>query len=182
VYGALGESNNEVKNDDRSRAGSVRAHAYSLGGYLTAVDSGTGLWADMVAQGSRHSLEATSADNRFHTRGWSWLGSLGSGLPLNIGTSLVLEPQVQYVYQSTSLDNGHDNGGYVNFGTGSAQHVRAGLRLGNQSDMVFGQGTSTLAGYESTMKLSAAELPVNWWVTPSVIRTFGSDGDLNMGT
>jgi antigen 43 len=111
VYGALGESNNEVKNDDRSRAGSVRDHAYSLGGYLTAVDSGTGLWADMVAQGSRHSLEATSADNRFHTRGWSWLGSLGSGLPLNIGTSLVLEPQVQYVYQSTSLDNGHDNGG-----------------------------------------------------------------------
>ena len=37
-------------------------------------------------------------------------------------------------------------------------------------------------GYESTMKHSAAELPVNWWVTPSVIRTFGSDGDLNMGT
>ncbi|EMB8466171.1 AIDA repeat-containing protein [Enterobacter hormaechei] len=182
VYGALGESNNEVKNDDRSRAGSVRDHAYSLGGYLTAVDRGTGLWADMVAQGSRHSLEATSADNRFDTRGWSWLGSLESGLPLNIGHSLVLEPQVQYVYQSTSLDNGHDNGGYVNFGIGSAQHVRAGLRLGNQSEMAFDQGTSTLAGYESTMKHSAAELPVNWWITPSVIRTFGNDGDLNMGT
>lgn len=32
------------------------------------------------------------------------------------------------------------------------------------------------------MKHRVSELPVNWWVRPSVIRTFSSDGDMSMGT
>jgi antigen 43 len=59
LYGAAGQSSVDVKNDDRSAAGSVRDTVYSLGGYLTAVQDASGLWADMVAQGSRHSLKAT---------------------------------------------------------------------------------------------------------------------------
>lgn len=182
VYGAAGQSSVEVKNDDRSRAGTARDDVYSLGGYLTAVHSASGLWADMVAQGSRHNLKATSDANSFDTRGWGWLGSLETGLPFNVSESLVLEPQVQYIWQGLSLDNGHDNGGYVNFGNGSAQHVRAGIRFGNQSEMAFGNGTSTQAGFGNSMKHSVSELPANWWVRPSVIRTFSSEGDLRMGT
>ncbi|AYH20405.1 autotransporter domain-containing protein [Pectobacterium parmentieri] len=182
LYGAAGQSLVDVKNDDRSAAGSVRDTVYSLGGYLTAVHETSGLWADVVAQGSRHSLKASSADNRFDTDGTGWLASLETGLPFNISQGLVLEPQLQYVWQGLSLDNGHDHGGYVNFGDGSAQHVRAGLRFGSSSEMDFGQGTSVVAGFADSIKRSASELPVNWWVRPSVIRTFSSDGDMSMGT
>ncbi|OUF57965.1 antigen 43, partial [Escherichia coli] len=31
-------------------------------------------------------------------------------------------------------------------------------------------------------KHSVSELPVNWWVQPSVIRTFSSRGDMRVGT
>lgn len=182
LYGAAGQSLVDVKNDDRSAAGSVRDTVYSLGGYLTAVHDTSGLWADVVAQGSRHSLKASSEDNCFDTRGTGWLASLETGLPFNISQGLVLEPQLQYVWQGLSLDNGHDNGGYVNFGDGSAQHVRVGLRFGSSSEMDFGKGTSTVAGFADSMKHSVSELPVNWWVRPSVIRTFSSDGDMSMGT
>lgn len=96
----------DVKNDDRSAAGSVRDTVYSLGGYLTAVHDTSGLWADVVAQGSRHSLKASSADNRFDTDGTGWLASLETGLPFNITQGLVLEPQLQYVWQRLALDEG----------------------------------------------------------------------------
>lgn len=182
LYGAAGQSLVDVKNDDRSAAGSVRDTVYSLGGYLTAVHDTSGLWADVVAQGSRHSLKASSDDNQFNTRGTGWLASLETGLPFSVSQGLVLEPQLQYVWQGLSLDNGHDSGGYVNFGDGSAQHVRAGLRFGSSSEMDFGKGTSTVAGFADSMKHSVRELPVNWWVRPSVIRTFSSEGDMSMGT
>lgn len=182
LYGAAGQSSVDVKIDDRSAAGSVRDTVYSLGGYLTAVNDTSGLWADVVAQGSRHSLKASSADNRFDTDGTGWLASLETGLPFNISQGLVLEPQLQYVWQGLSLDNGRDNGGYVNFGDGSAQHVRAGLRFGSSSEIDFGHGNSAVAGFADSMKRSAGEMPVNWWVRPSFIHTFSSDGDMSMGT
>lgn len=182
LYGAAGQSSVDVKNDDRSAAGRVRDTVYSLGGYLTAVHDTSGLWADVVAQGSRHSLKASSADNRFDTDGTGWLASLETGLPFRVSQGLVLEPQLQYVWQGLSLDNGHDNGGYVNFGDGSAQHVRSGIRFGSSSEMDFGQGTSAVTGFADSMKRSAGELPLNWWVRPSVIRTFSSDGEMSMGT
>ncbi|WP_336285956.1 Ag43/Cah family autotransporter adhesin [Citrobacter arsenatis] len=182
VYGAAGHSSVDVKDDDRARAGTVRDDVYSLGGYLTAVHANSGLWADVVAQGSRHNLNASSDADSFDTHGWGWLASLETGLPFNVTDGLILEPQLQYIWQGLSLNNGHDNGGYVNFGDGSAQHLRAGLRIGSQSEMTFGNGTSTQAASGDSMKHSVSELPVNWWVRPSVIRTFSSDGDLSMGT
>lgn len=182
VYGAAGHSSVDVKDDDRSRAGTVRDDVYSLGGYLTAVHANSGLWADVVAQGSRHNLKASSDADSFDTHGWGWLASLETGLPFSVTDGLILEPQLQYIWQGLSLNNGHDNGGYVNFGDGSAQHLRAGLRFGSQSELTFGNGTSTQAAFGDSMKHSVSELPVNWWVRPSVIRTFSSDGDLSMGT
>lgn len=46
VYGAAGHSSVDVKNDDGSRAGTVRDDAGSLGGYLNLVHTSSGLWAD----------------------------------------------------------------------------------------------------------------------------------------
>ncbi|ELU2855167.1 autotransporter adhesin Ag43 [Escherichia coli] len=182
VYGAAGHSSVDVKDDDGSRAGTVRDDAGSLGGYLNLVHSSSGLWADIVAQGTRHSMKASSDNNDFRARGRGWLGSLETGLPFSITDNLMLEPQLQYTWQGLSLDDGQDNAGYVKFGHGSAQHVRAGFRLGSHNDMNFGKGTSSRDTLRDSAKYSVSELPVNWWVQPSVIRTFSSRGDMSMGT
>ena len=182
VYGAAGHSSVDVKDDDGSRAGTVRDDAGSLGGYLNLAHTSSGLWADIVAQGTRHSMKASSDNNDFRARGWGWLGSLETGLPFSITDNLMLEPQLQYTWQGLSLDDGQDNAGYVKFGHGSAQHVRAGFRLGSHNDMTFGEGTSSRDTLRDSAKHSVSELPVNWWVQPSVIRTFSSRGDMSMGT
>ena len=182
VYGAAGHSSVDVKDDDGSRAGTVRDDAGSLGGYLNLTHTSSGLWADIVAQGTRHSMKASSDNNDFRARGWGWLGSLETGLPFSITDNLMLEPQLQYTWQGLSLDDGQDNAGYVKFGHGSAQHVRAGFRLGSHNDMNFGKGTSSRDTLRDSAKHSVRELPVNWWVQPSVIHTFSSRGDMSMGT
>ena len=182
VYGAAGHSSVDVKDDDGSRAGTVRDDAGSLGGYLNLVHTSSGLWADIVAQGTRHSMKASSDNNDFRARGWGWLGSLETGLPFSITDNLMLEPQLQYTWQGLSLDDGQDNAGYVKFGHGSAQHMRAGFRLGSHNDMSFGEGTSSRDTLRDSAKHRVRELPVNWWVQPSVIRTFSSRGDMSMGT
>ncbi|MDM4899090.1 calcium-binding autotransporter Cah [Escherichia coli] len=181
-YGAAGHSSVDVKDDDGSRAGTVRDDAGSLGGYLNLVHTSSGLWADIVAQGTRHSMKASSDNNDFRARGWGWLGSLETGLPFSITDNLMLEPQLQYTWQGLSLDDGQDNAGYVKFGHGSAQHMRAGFRLGSHNDMSFGEGTSSRDTLRDSAKHRVRELPVNWWVQPSVIRTFSSRGDMSMGT
>uniref|UniRef100_UPI0005A8C0BB calcium-binding autotransporter Cah n=1 Tax=Escherichia coli TaxID=562 RepID=UPI0005A8C0BB len=159
VYGAAGHSSVDVKDDDGSRAGTVRDDAGSLGGYMNLTHTSSGLWADIVAQGTRHSMKASSDNNDFRARGWGWLGSLETGLPFSITDNLMLEPQLQYTWQGLSLDDGQDNAGYVKFGHGSAQHVRAGFRLGSHNDMNFGKGTSSRDTLRDSAKHSVRELP-----------------------
>ncbi|WP_396018999.1 AIDA repeat-containing protein, partial [Escherichia coli] len=65
VHGAAGHSSVDVKDDDGSRAGTVRDDAGSLGGYLNLTHTSSGLWADIVAQGTRHSMKASSDNNDF---------------------------------------------------------------------------------------------------------------------
>ncbi|HCP3518277.1 TPA: calcium-binding autotransporter Cah, partial [Escherichia coli] len=158
VYGAAGHSSVDVKDDDGSRAGTVRDDAGSLGGYLNLVHTSSGLWADIVAQGTRHSMKASSDNNDFRARGWGWLGSLETGLPFSITDNLMLEPQLQYTWQGLSLDDGQDNAGYVKFGHGSAQHMRAGFRLGSHNDMSFGEGTSSRDTLRDSAKHRVREL------------------------
>ncbi|HAP0251079.1 TPA: autotransporter adhesin Ag43, partial [Escherichia coli] len=115
IYGAAGHSSVDVKDDDGSRAGTVRDDAGSLGGYLNLTHTSSGLWADIVALGTRHSMKASTDNNDFRARGWGWLGSLETGLPFSITDNLMLEPQLQYTWQGLSLDDGKDNAGYVKF-------------------------------------------------------------------
>ncbi len=88
----------------------------------------------------------------------------------------------EFFYNHRFYDRLTANAGYVKFGHGSAQHVRAGFRLGSHNDMTFGEGTSSRAPLRDSAKHSVRELPVNWWVQPSVIRTFSSRGDMRVGT
>ncbi|HAI3751250.1 AIDA repeat-containing protein [Escherichia coli] len=180
--GTLTLNNSTVTTDVIAQRGTVRDDAGSLGGYMNLTHTSSGLWADIVAQGTRHSMKASSGNNDFRARGRGWLGSLETGLPFSITDNLMLEPRLQYTWQGLSLDDGKDNAGYVKFGHGSAQHVRAGFRLGSHNDMTFGEGTSSRAPLRDSAKHSVRELPVNWWVQPSVIRTFSSRGDMRVGT
>ncbi|MDO1654581.1 autotransporter domain-containing protein, partial [Escherichia coli] len=95
---------------------------------------------------------------------------------------LRLEPQQQYTWQGLALDGGQDTAGYVKFGPGSTQQVRAGFRLGSHNGMTVGEGASARDALRDSTKHRVSELPVNWWVQPSVIRTFSSRGDMSMGT
>ncbi len=56
---------------------------------------------------------------------------------------------------------------------------------GNVVDRVI-EGAYEVVGVfdriEEKTKHGVSELPVNWWVQPSVIRTFSSRGDMSMGT
>ncbi|WP_158662420.1 autotransporter domain-containing protein, partial [Escherichia coli] len=105
IYGAAGHSSVDVKDDDGSRAGTVRDDAGSLGGYMNLTHTSSGLWADIVAQGTRHSMKASSGNNDFRARGRGWLGSLETGLPFSITDNLMLEPRLQYTWQGLSLDD-----------------------------------------------------------------------------
>ncbi|SQK77587.1 putative adhesin [Escherichia coli] len=58
-----------MKDDDASRAGTVRDDAGSLGGYLNLTHTSSGLWADIVALGTRHSMKASTDNNDFRARG-----------------------------------------------------------------------------------------------------------------
>lgn len=108
VHGAAGHSSVDVKDDDGSRA-ARSGMMPQPGGYLHLVHTSSGLWADIVAQGTRHSMKASSDNNDFRARGWGWLGSLETGLPFSITDNLMLEPQLQYTWQGLSLDDGQDN-------------------------------------------------------------------------
>lgn len=141
VYGAAGHSSVDVKDDDGSRAGTVRDDAGSLGGYLNLTHTSSGLWADIVAQGTRHSMKASSDNNDFRARGWGWLGSLETGLPFSITDNLMLEPQLQYTWQGLSLDDGQDNAGYDNFPEISEANIWSTFeQLHQNKDDVFERG------------------------------------------
>ncbi len=57
---AFGHSSVDVKDDDGSRAGTVRDDAGSLGGYLNLTHTSSGLWADVVALGTRHGIQSVN--------------------------------------------------------------------------------------------------------------------------
>ncbi|WP_241332819.1 autotransporter domain-containing protein, partial [Escherichia coli] len=94
----------------------------------------------------------SSDNNDFRARGWGWLGSLETGLPFSITDNLMLEPQLQYTWQGLSLDDGQDNAGYVKFGHGSAQHVRAGGSNMTFSPSRNGTSLDLQAGLEARIR------------------------------
>ncbi len=164
IYGAAGLSAIDVQRSEKSKAGTVRDDAYSAGLYVNGVHE-SGWWVDVVAQGTRHNFDTNPRDgDGMKTHGWGYVGSFETGLPFDIGSGLVLEPQVQYQYRGVNLKDGNDDAADVQFGDGHSQQVRAGLRFGNNA----------------TLKESGNPPPVSWWVRPSFIQTFDSKGDVNV--
>lgn len=165
VYLAAGTSNVNVQRDSGAKAGSVRDDVYSLGGYLTAIHQ-SGWWVDTVVQGSRHNMESNPLDSaKTKSDGWGYIGSIETGMPFSVGGDIVLEPQLQYQYRMLNLDNINDGFADVDFGNSRSQQVRAGVKIGNAS---------------TKQVRTEKSVPLNWWVRPAVVQTFGTKGTLDV--
>lgn len=165
VYAATGLSAIDVQRDSGGKAGTVRDTVYTLGGYITGVHQ-SGWWVDTVLQGSRHNMESQPVDSsNFTSRGWGYIASIETGMPFSLTESLYLEPQVQYQYRSLNLKDGNDNAADINFDNSSTQQVRAGLKLGNN---------------HRAMQKTDKHVPVSWWMRPSVVQNFATDGSVTV--
>ncbi|ENB5568399.1 autotransporter domain-containing protein, partial [Escherichia coli] len=134
IYGAAGHSSVDVKDDDGSRAGTVRDDAGSLGGYLNLVHTSSGLWADIVAQGTRHSMKASSDNNDFRARGDMSMGTAAAGSNMTFSPSR----------NGTSLD----------LQAGLEARVRENITLGVQAGYAHSVSGSSAEGYNGQATLN----------------------------
>lgn len=164
IYAASGLSHSTVTRQNNSKAGEIRDTAYTGGLYLTAIHE-QGWWTDLVIQGTRHNVKSDPVNSHDLTsHGPGYLASLESGLPLALGDKFVLEPQIQYIYRTAELNDASDGVSEVKFGQGKSQQARAGLRFSNHRSMLK----------------ETREVPVTWWIRPSVTQTFGTDTTLKV--
>lgn len=164
IYAASGLSHSTVTRQNNSKAGEIRDTAYTGGLYLTAIHE-QGWWTDLVIQGTRHNVKSDPVNSHnLASHGPGYLASLESGLPLALGDKFVLEPQIQYIYRTAELNDASDGVSEVKFGQGKSQQARAGLRFSNHRSMLK----------------ETREVPVTWWIRPSVTQTFGTDTTLKV--
>jgi outer membrane autotransporter protein len=136
LYGALGNTNVNVEglvaNAQAtgyilSHTGSLNLKAYSGGAYWTHVGPG-GWYVDTVVQGTSYDGSAGTQFAKLDTVGWGFLASLEGGYPFALGSSFVLEPQVQIAWQKVSFGQRNDGLGQVALGDTSGETGRLGLR------------------------------------------------------
>ncbi|MEF5433748.1 AIDA repeat-containing protein, partial [Escherichia coli] len=170
--------------------GGIANNTTVTGGGLQRVNAGGSVSDTVISAGGGQSLQGQAVNTTLNGgKQWVHEGGIATGTVINekgwqavksgaVATDTVVNTGAE---GGPDAENG-DNAGYVKFGHGSAQHVRAGFRLGSHNDMSFGEGTSSRDTLRDSTKHGVSELPVNWWVQPSVIRTFSSRGDMSMGT
>jgi outer membrane autotransporter protein len=110
--------------------GSLTLHAASAGVYWTHYGPG-GWYLDGVMQATTYTGNATTQYARLDTGGVGFMGSLEFGYPFSLpqlGSSFVLEPQTQAVWQETRFGPRNDGEGEVNLGNDVSTSGRLGLR------------------------------------------------------
>jgi outer membrane autotransporter protein len=138
VYFAYGNSNLDVDGLVTNAAataytlghtGRLSLEAYSGGAYWTHYGP-TGWYLDAVFQGTAYQGDATTASARLPTNGNGFLTSLEAGypVPLPLGPSFVLEPQIQVIWQRVSFSQENDGLGPVDPGLTTGTTGRLGLR------------------------------------------------------
>ncbi|WP_370968010.1 AIDA repeat-containing protein [Enterobacter wuhouensis] len=165
IYGAAGLMNNDIYLDNGQRAGNNRDTVYTGGLYLSG-ESTNGLRMDSIVQMSHHSLSADPRDGTtLSTSGTGWLASVEGGWTFNVGSNLMLEPQLQYTAQGLNLNDSHDGVANLSWSSSHRQKVRAGLKFGKPS----------------VQSAEDKSVPVSWWVTPSVTHGFGGSSHMQAG-
>ena len=112
------------------QTGALNLNAWSGGIYWTHY--GPGEWyVDAVLQATRYEGSATTEFVRLPTKGYGFLSSLETGLPIAVpllGPGFVIEPQAQIIWQRVSFDGANDGLGDVALGTTSGTTGRIGVR------------------------------------------------------
>ncbi|CAG4914398.1 autotransporter family protein [Paraburkholderia gardini] len=115
-------------------AGHLAINAYSIGGYWTHIGPG-GWYTDAILMGSTLTIDPSSnqgigATTHGHTVG----ASLEGGLPIALSTILSIEPQMQLIWQHTSISDLNDGISGVSFHAASGLTGRLGVRLAGRFD------------------------------------------------
>ncbi|TCV96394.1 outer membrane autotransporter protein [Luteibacter rhizovicinus] len=123
-------TNDAATNYEMQRTGSVNLQANSAGAYWTHYGR-SGWYLDGVVQASTYRGTASTDSTRLSPSGTGFMGSLEFGYPFampQLGSSFVLEPQVQAVWQQVRFGEEKDAAGSVALGTTQGTSGRVGLR------------------------------------------------------
>jgi hypothetical protein len=137
LYAAYGQTNADIDGlitnpaataYIQTHTGAVNFEAWSLGGYWTHVGPG-GWYLDAVVQGTGYSGHAKTPISSLPTNGWGFLASLEGGYPFPVWfwPRLVLEPQVQIIWQHVGFLKDFDGIDAIEPGATSGWTGRLGL-------------------------------------------------------
>lgn len=126
---ASGDTSGVAGGGTNTATGRLSVEGYSLGAYWTRVAS-TGWYSDAVLMATRFKADALSTLGRGgRPHGKTVTASLEAGYPLTLGDNVVLQPQVQLIWQRSSLDDFDDGISAVRFRRDNAVTGRLGARL-----------------------------------------------------
>jgi outer membrane autotransporter protein len=150
VLGSMGRVTSDVTADVGTKAGDVTMDLQSFGAYWTHFGD-TGWYVDGLVQVSWIDATLTSTRMGMQTHGTGLTAAVEGGYPFALGSRMVLEPQVQLVYQRTALDPVTDDLTTITFDDAASFTGRLGARVSRS----WGQPTtrpSTLWGRVSVWK------------------------------
>jgi outer membrane autotransporter protein len=126
---ASGDTSGVASGGTNTATGRLSVEGYSLGAYWTRVAS-TGWYSDAVLMATRFKADALSTLGRGgRPHGKTVTASLEAGYPLALSDNVVLQPQVQLIWQRSSLDDFDDGISAVRFRRDNAVTGRLGARL-----------------------------------------------------
>jgi outer membrane autotransporter protein len=114
----------------RVSTGTVDLHATTAGAYFTHYGI-SGWYLDAVTQFTSYNGRATTQYDTLPTKGTGIIGSLEFGYPIalpQLGSSFVLEPQAQAIWQHTNFGPTHDSASEIQLGSTNGTTGRLGLR------------------------------------------------------
>lgn len=113
-------------------AGHLAIDAWSAGGYWTHVGPG-GWYTDTVLMGSALTIDPQSNEGiGASTHGHAAAASFEGGLPIALHGGLVVEPQMQLIWQRVLADDLNDGVSNVSFNTQSGWIGRLGVRVADR--------------------------------------------------
>ena len=131
---ASGDTSGVAGGGTNAATGRLSVEGYSLGAYWTRVAS-SGWYSDAVLMATRFKTDAQSTLGRGgRPHGKTLTASFEAGYPLALGDNATLQPQVQLIWQRSSVDDFDDGLSAVRFQRDNAVTGRLGARLeGNVS-------------------------------------------------
>ncbi|SFP80658.1 autotransporter outer membrane beta-barrel domain-containing protein [Variovorax sp. 770b2] len=126
---ASGDTSGVAGGATNAATGRLSVEGYSLGAYWTRVAT-SGWYSDAVLMATRFKTEAQSTLGRGgRPHGKTITASLEAGYPFALGDNVSLQPQVQLIWQRSSVDDFDDGLSTVRFQRDNAVTGRLGARL-----------------------------------------------------